>query len=132
MSTQSRFRKDNGGGEMTFPFCLDPRQEDTVIEGLKPKVYFYKQGEGKAPWTGYYAILKNGTLYAIENYNGIWFTIGYDRRAKVHKATRVAPNELGLVHHALSNMNLDGLRAWTLQNGVPDLEQPNPPPIALA
>ena len=42
----SRFRKDNGGGEMTFPFRLDPRQEDTVVKGLKPKVYFYRQGEG--------------------------------------------------------------------------------------
>ena len=132
MTTQSRFRKDDGGGKITFPFRLDPRQEDTVVEGLKPKVYFYRQGEGKAPWTGYYTILKNGALYAIENYDGIWFTIGYDKRAKVHKATRVEPNELGLVHHAPSNMSLDGLRAWTIQNGVPDLEQPDLPPIALA
>ena len=62
MTTQSRFRKDDGGGKITFPFRLDPRQEDTVVEGLKPKVYFYRQGEGKAPWTGYYTILKNGAL----------------------------------------------------------------------
>lgn len=107
----SRFRKDNGGGEMTFPFRLDPRQEDTVVKGLKPKVYFYRQGEGKAPWTRYYTILKNSTLYAIKNYDGIWFTIAYDAKAKIHKATQVAPNELGLVHHASSNMSLDGLRA---------------------
>ena len=29
-------------------------------------------------------------------------------------------------------MSLDGLRAWTIQNRVPDLEQPDLPPIALA
>ena len=128
----SRFRKDDDGGVITFPFRLDSQQEDTVIEALKPKVYFYRQGEGKSPWTRYYALLKNGALYVIEDYDRIWFTIAYDAKAKVHKATQVAPTKLGLVHHAPSNMNLDGLRAQTLQSRISDLEQPDPPPLTLA
>ena len=68
----------------------------------------------------------------IENYNGVWFNIAYDKRDKVHKAIRVAPAELNLIHHPASHLNLEDLRAQTIKHGVPDLEQPDPPPLALA
>ena len=90
-----------------------------------------EQGQDGAPWKGYYAAYKEAK-YAIENYDGIWFTIAYDRRDKVHKATRVAPAEIGLIHHPASHLNIDDLRSQTIKHGVPDLEQPDPPPLALA
>ena len=127
----SRFQKSDRGGVVSFPFVLQPRQTNDVIDELKPGVYYLEQGQDGAPWKGYYAAYKEAK-YAIENYNGVWFTIAYDQRNKVHKATRVAPAEIGLVHHPASHLNIDDLRGQTIKHGVPNLKQPDPPPLALA
>ena len=127
----SRFRTSDGGGVITFPFVLQPRQTDNVIDKLKPGVYYLNQGQDGAPWKGYYAAYKDAK-YTIKNYDGVWFTIAYDRRDKIHKATRVAPAEIGLVHHPASHLDIGDLRGQTIKHGVPNLEQPDPPPLALA
>ena len=127
----SRFRPNDGGGVITFPFILSPRQVDDVIADLKPNVYFLQRGQDGAPWTGYYTTYKD-IKYAIENYDGVWFIIAYDRNDKLHKATRMAPAELNLIHYPSTRLNIEDLRAQTLKNGVPNLDQPDPPPLTLA
>ena len=127
----SRFKQSDGGGVITFPFILPPRQVDDVIADLKPNVYFLQRGQDGAPWTGYYATYKD-VKYAIENYDGVWFIIAYDGHDKLHKATRMAPAELDLTHYPSTRLNIEDLRVQTLKNGVPNLDQPDPPPLALA
>ena len=127
----SQFQKSDGGGVISFPFILQPQQIDDIIDKLKPHVYFLTQGQDGAPWKGYYAAYNNAK-YTIENYDRVWFTIAYDRCDKIHKATRVAPVELNLIHHPASHLNMDDLRTQTIKHGVPNLDQPDPPPLALA
>ena len=44
----------------------------------------------------------------------------------------MAPAEIGLIHHPASHLNIDDLRGQTIKHGVPNLEQPDPLPLALA
>src|SRR6266404_3719548 len=69
------------GTPLLLPFSFSPQAADTVPGCLMVNVWWLEKGQEGAPWTGYYARLKNAKV-AVELYQGIWFELHMNTSGK--------------------------------------------------
>lgn len=116
----STFATADGGGRITLPFQLNPRQIDDIPDINKLNVQHLQITQDNAPWTGYYARVGYGsTKVAVELYEGVWFELRFEPAHNKTFAIRVARPSLQLINTPTSNMNIEELKHQTAAQGTP-------------
>lgn len=115
----------HGGGRITLPFQLNPRQIDDPPPAMTQNVELLQLSEDGAPWLGHH----RGAKVAIAPYQGVWFEIPLDTTDSKFYMFRVARYSLNIVHDPSDEMNLTELRGQTLVHDMSRGSGNSPAPV---